>query len=755
MSAEYVQARIDNVQSTPVIPATAAMTKRWLLALAVAFVAVWLATKAPPGAFRGFLFLAGMGGALYLALSTRKCTGSAQCPICGDVVQPLSRTKAQIFVDCDGCPVLHQHDTRWLRPMPLDTGKSPGFYLPLPRAPNMPHLCCQCGAPSTRTRLATWEGQTTKVSFEAPCCAEHEDGFSMPGPDHCMIVSYRTALAYCALNDCAFLAPSQFGTHGPIAAGNSGPRPSLGPLPLGAALHTWGVISLMILVAMLVVAAKDQLLMSANKQSSKVTKKQSLTIYPFLEGKHRLAVWVDGKEVGETKQQIPVDAGRRRVRLIDPSGLCAPFEFAVVVEANQELSHDPKYECKGLARKVSCADLLAGAVERNVLVETACVPIPGSLGHATHTTRKVRTVNGIERETLGTTSEDEHYVYLIPRGDDFLDRAELFTQDVDEALGRFDELIKLTASPKAFKKQSNKTEFQQVLQLYEGLGKRWSKLQPRSGNAVALLLHGFSPETFDVEWTKVDQQGGFGSRLPGYGSSPTLGGVNAGDFVAAPLVPTKEKPRFVSDAHSYMDELEALDPPDLDRDTPTLQYVFVDQSNGRAVRAYNKVVKRINREIRRRRAYMVHQLHGTLHVLRRRAARLADADPVSIVGARTTPSEGIRGMMEREDGGKPRAFLREKPGETSLAVQWKSRVDVVLTSIPTGAKVVVDGQALGKTPVLLAHQSVGESIRVELKKKGHVTVEEVVQPKARVDQVMHVSISLEKKGKKRKKRKKR
>lgn len=236
-------------------------------------------------------------------------------------------------------------------------------------------------------------------------------------------------------------------------------------------------------------------------------------------------------------------------------------------------------------------------------------------------------------------------------------------------------------------------------------------LRPGDGLA-AIELAGAAELTDIYNWrTMIDDSADAGRLLPGPESDSP---------------PSWTTPRYetIPGARTKLEALAQREPPSLDSPLPDVESIIVNRFNAAEVRGYNRLARLYNEEARRRRVYAAQRMEADIILMLAVIENQLMAEPHS-VEARVLAEHDLGSRTFRESYGlAPRVYVQEMNGSISFVERYHSRVDLLLTSYPSGARVSIDGEHVGKTPYLMRDVAVGTTIDLALDKRKHETFTE-------------------------------
>ncbi len=290
-----------------------------------------------------------------------------------------------------------------------------------------------------------------------------------------------------------------------------------------------------------------------------------------------------------------------------------------------------------------------------------------------------------------TGKDDRYFVLAVAQDSAYLAR-------VAELKARMGEITEDVARlPKLVKKEK---EFNEVLDRFNGFADEVEGLRPDLSGAVAIELAGFESVSGRHDWKTIWEQ----SDSP---AMPMWLGLPDVPFQLPPM------PDFptIEGAEARMDALEASDPPDLSAELPNLGLIFVSSFDGPGVRKYNKLVRRFNAEVLRRRAYQSLVLAEELMILGLALDGTLGGDRITVT-AYVAPEPDFGGKALFEGPGKGPAFflVEHPPAGKNIASAHYAKTSVLLSTYPTGVAVYVDGTAACTTPCVLPQLDVGRKL---------------------------------------------
>ncbi len=341
----------------------------------------------------------------------------------------------------------------------------------------------------------------------------------------------------------------------------------------------------------------------------------------------------------------------------------------------------------------------------------------------------------------GEPDDVRHYLLVTAPEAPEAAAAAALAADIEAALPELDRLVALTAGPapkKAADQEARHKEMTALLDRYDALLDRYDQIGPPKEGLVALRLERLDAKESGVTWSEV-------ARTVGGATMPAI------DIPKLNLKPLPPMIFTLEAAEARLTELEAAHPPALDEPLPRLQGIVVNTYDRKEVNRYNALVGRLNAEIDRRARHMADTVYTTTRrmafVLRRGLYRKhtlsAEVTEAYASAVDTWRMISQRAKTDADRLGAPVSFLAERPGAELI---WAQRIatgtDVFLATVPAGAEVTMDGEPVGKTPLVLEGLPVGAKPELAFSRLGYEPYVESFDIPARHQGVYLVSRNL-------------
>lgn len=193
-------------------------------------------------------------------------------------------------------------------------------------------------------------------------------------------------------------------------------------------------------------------------------------------------------------------------------------------------------------------------------------------------------------------------------------------------------------------------------------------------------------------------------------------------------------------AEAALDHAEAADPPDFSRPLEYFALQEHERWNEPRVNRYNRLVTRHNRERRRRRLFYGATLPAQLWLLEQVLETEKAVGPVRVRGRVRELPPVLGSAFSRMRRHRSDTFIAVGAGVDPLA-DHLGPVEIAVMSYPVGATVTVDGEAVGKTPLLLEGLSPGKhELVTSLRRYGETS--ETVEIRDSLQRLRVVSMQL-------------
>ncbi len=344
-------------------------------------------------------------------------------------------------------------------------------------------------------------------------------------------------------------------------------------------------------------------------------------------------------------------------------------------------------------------EILDGALEVGTAVSFDAYLLPDTYIHTSEVeTRLIGESRTVERYCVLAVDADSTFEANIQR---FIADLESFQAEVDELSGKLDD----DGAFAAFEERRAK------------LVERAGEVEPLIGETVVIQLVGLDEVGRTMDWNRVHT-----SR-----SSPSYPYPTHRPFEPPKIPKFEYKPILalssdLEEADALMDAAEATDPPDLSLELPELTLSELDRWNSSKVRRFNRLVRRHNRELSRRRAYYVQLVPAELEMTAIALRHLIASEPIRIVGRLEAVPGEVRNTYRETSNTPPGWFVSELGGEFPPAqAEITGHTDLLVMSYPPGAELSVDGELRGTTPLVLDRLEPGSTMALSAELKGYET----------------------------------
>lgn len=260
---------------------------------------------------------------------------------------------------------------------------------------------------------------------------------------------------------------------------------------------------------------------------------------------------------------------------------------------------------------------------------------------------------------------------------------------------------------------------------YESLLEKTTRPAPDPEETICVELARFDAGLLKRNWRRAAANslktgGGDIRALPGFAA-----GENSSDS-------SPERPEYAKLAHA-LEQLLDSDPPDMLTPLPDLDSYGVDTFSESQVSQFNIVVELYNRELRRRRAFILSEIEADIGYRLLKLETMLGKGLIRHRGTSIETPQQVSDAYFTQHGARPLLFSREQcAGNNCFFEKYYATTTCYINSYPTGAEVTLNGEKMGPTPLAADYLVPRETVFLQLSKKGYIAHEDslLITPQA-------------------------